>query len=88
MNKDQREIARKLRILHHAKVTGHVAKTCRYFGVGRSSFYRWREAYRKHGEAGRRMDVFPVPYIRGFESCSMHSVTMSGEHRNRCHRTG
>ena len=53
MNKDQREIARKLRILQHAEEIGHVAKTCRYFGVGRSSFYRWREAYRKHGDAGR-----------------------------------
>lgn len=52
MNKDQREIARKLRILQHADETGHVAKTCRYFGIGRSSFYRWREAYRKHGEGG------------------------------------
>ncbi|MBG6174258.1 transposase-like protein [Labrenzia sp. EL_208] len=52
MSKDQREIQRKLRILRHAEEIGHVAKTCRYFGVGRSSFYRWREAYRKRGEAG------------------------------------
>lgn len=35
MSKAQREIARKLRILQHAAKTGHVAKTCRYFGVGR-----------------------------------------------------
>jgi len=33
MNKDQREIQRKLRILRHAEEIGHVAKTCRYFGV-------------------------------------------------------
>ena len=33
MSKDQREITRKLRILRHAEETGHVAKTCRYFGV-------------------------------------------------------
>ena len=52
MNKEQREIARKLRVLEHAEETGQVAKTCRYFGVGRSSFYRWRDAYRKDGEAG------------------------------------
>ncbi len=52
MNKDQREKQRKLRILKHADETGHVAKTCRYFGVGRTSFYRWREAYKKHGEDG------------------------------------
>lgn len=52
MSKDRREIAHKLRILRHAEETGRVARTWRYFGVGRSSFYRWREAYRKHGEAG------------------------------------
>ncbi len=31
---------------------GSVVKTCRYFGIGRSSFYRWREVYAKHGETG------------------------------------
>ncbi|SON54568.1 hypothetical protein HDIA_1027 [Hartmannibacter diazotrophicus] len=44
MGKDQHEIARKLRILQHAEETGHVAKTCRYFGIALSSVYRWREA--------------------------------------------
>ena len=28
MNKDQREIQRKLRVLRHADETGHVAKIC------------------------------------------------------------
>ena len=45
MNKDQREIQRKLRILRYAEEIGHVAKACRYFGIGRASFYRWRKAY-------------------------------------------
>lgn len=48
---DQREIRRKLRILKHAEASGDVSKTCRYFGIGRASFYRWRHAYRAHGEA-------------------------------------
>ena len=52
MNKDQHEVKRKLRILQHADETGHVARTCRYFGVGRASFYRWKNAYAKNGEAG------------------------------------
>jgi transposase-like protein len=60
MNKDQFEIKRKLRILQHVEETGHVAKTCRYFVVGRSSFYRWREAYRKHG-AGGQVNRPPIP---------------------------
>ncbi len=40
MSKEQREIQRKLRILRYAEEIGHVAKTCRYFGIGRASFYR------------------------------------------------
>lgn len=52
MKSDQREIQRKLRILKHAEENGSVVKTCRYFGVGRSTFYRWRELYTKFGEKG------------------------------------
>lgn len=52
MNKDQREIRRKLRVLQYAKENGSVVKACLYFGVGRSSFYRWRQAYAERGEAG------------------------------------
>jgi transposase InsO family protein len=60
MNKDQREIQRKLRILRYADEIGHVAKTCRYFGIGRSSFYRWRQAYAERGEAGL-VNAPPIP---------------------------
>lgn len=45
MNKDQSEIARKLRIIQHALHTGDVSKPCRYFGLGRSSFYRLQAAH-------------------------------------------
>jgi transposase InsO family protein len=51
MNSDQREIQRKLRVLEHADRIGDVSKTCRYFGIGRASFYRWRKAYSEGGEA-------------------------------------
>jgi transposase InsO family protein len=60
MTTDEREIRRKLRILEHAEISGNVAKTCRYFGVPRSSFYLWRNAYRQHGEIGLRRKK-PVP---------------------------
>lgn len=40
MTKDKREIQRKLRILRYAEEIGQFAKTCRYFGIGRASFYR------------------------------------------------
>ena len=76
MTNDQREIRRKLRVLEYADSIGDVSKTCRYFGVGRASFYRWRDAYQKYGEAGLSRGLPPerwsrlrvrVPAILGFE---------------------
>ena len=52
MTNEERDIQRKLKVLQHAEKIGNARKACRYFGVGRSSFYRWRDAYQKHGEAG------------------------------------
>ena len=34
MSTNQREINRRLRILKHARETGNVALTCRYFEIG------------------------------------------------------
>ena len=52
MTQKDREIQHRLRILKHAEETGHVGRTCRYFGIGRASFYRWKSAFEKHGESG------------------------------------
>ena len=52
MTKIERDIQRKLRVLRHAEQIGDVGKACRYFGVGRASFYRWRTAFHRQGEAG------------------------------------
>ena len=52
MNHDQRDIRGKLRLLEYAKKIGDVSKACRYFGVGRATFYRWRKASSEEGEAG------------------------------------
>jgi len=49
---DEREVQRKLRILQHAEKIGGVVRTCRYFGIGRASFYRWKRAYERGGEHG------------------------------------
>jgi hypothetical protein len=49
MTKEDRDIQRKLKVLRHAEKIGDVASTCRYFGVGRSSFYRWKNAYQQSG---------------------------------------
>jgi transposase len=44
------DIRRKLRILNHAKESRNVSQTCRYFGISREIFYRWKRAYEKDGE--------------------------------------
>ena len=55
-----RDVQRKIKILRHVEQSGCVAKTCRYFGIGRASFYRWRTAYRQLGEAGL-VNAKPIP---------------------------
>jgi transposase-like protein len=42
---DEREVQRKLRVLQHAERTGQVAKTCRYFGIGRAIISRWTSCF-------------------------------------------
>ncbi len=52
MSKAQQDIRRKTRALEHAAQSGNVRQTCRYFGIPRSLFYRWRAAYEREGESG------------------------------------
>ncbi len=52
MGPKEREIKRRLRVLEHAEKIGNVRMTCRYFGLARSTFYRWKTEYDKHGESG------------------------------------
>lgn len=58
----EREILRnqkwRLGIIQHAEeATGNVAKTCRYFGINRSIYYRWYERYRKYGVEGLKIGL-------------------------------
>jgi len=39
MGRFRREVQHKLRVLRHAEQIGDVGRACRYFGVGRASFY-------------------------------------------------
>jgi transposase len=48
-----RRAKRRLAILRHAEeITGNVALTCRYDGISRQVFYRWRQRYDEHGLDG------------------------------------
>ena len=47
-----REIRRKMRVLEYAASVGSASQACRYFGVGRATFYRWKDVLAKEGDAG------------------------------------
>ena len=51
----QRKVRHRLAILRHAdEVTGNVAATCRYYGISRQCFYKWKRRYDDLGEDGLR----------------------------------
>ena len=56
MNQAERDIRRKKRALEHAEKVGNVRKICRYDGISRSSFYLWKKAYERQGDAGLGRD--------------------------------
>ena len=49
--KGQADIRRKLKVLNYAKTNGNVSKTCRYFGISRETFYKWKRDYEANGES-------------------------------------
>lgn len=42
----------KYMIIKHALKEKNVAKTCKLFGISRTTYYNWERAYRKHGMKG------------------------------------
>ena len=48
----KRDISKKLRVLTHGIKSGNISKTCRYFGVSRETYYKWKRAYESEGERG------------------------------------
>ena len=52
MSPEEHEVHRRKRVLDHDLQSGNVNLTCRHFGVGRSTFYRWKQALTRGGEAG------------------------------------
>ncbi len=48
-----RRAKRRLAVLQHAEeVSGNVAATCRYYGISRTVFYRWRRRFEEEGLDG------------------------------------
>ena len=52
MTQEQCDIKRKLAVLEYVREHGNVAKAARRFGISRQCYYKWKQAYDEHGEAG------------------------------------
>ena len=51
----RRLVNHRLAVLQHAEeVTGNVARTCRYYGISRQTFYKWLRRYEEQGLEGLR----------------------------------
>tara|TARA_R110002096_G_scaffold327314_1_gene521414 strand:+ start:40045 stop:40326 length:282 start_codon:yes stop_codon:yes gene_type:complete len=61
MTNVEREIRRKLSVLKKAKEIGSAAKTYRYFGILKVTFYRRQKVYRPNDEKGL-MNKKPIPH--------------------------
>lgn len=58
----ERRAKHKLAVLRHAEeVSGSVAATCRYYGITRTCFYKWRKRYEQEGFEGLK-DRSSVPH--------------------------
>lgn len=43
-------LSHKLKVLAYGKEHTNVSKTCRYFGISRESYYKWKRDYEREGE--------------------------------------
>jgi len=51
-----------LRVLNRGKQTGNISKSCRYFGISRETFYKWKGAHENEGVKGL-INSKPCPRI-------------------------
>ena len=62
-NEQTRLVAWRLRVLRcAAEWPRSVARTCRHFGLSRKTFYKWKQRYARHGDAGL-IDRARAPHV-------------------------
>lgn len=48
----QKKVKVKLSWFKYSKKSKNIAKTCRYFGISRQTYYKWLKRYIKYGKRG------------------------------------
>jgi transposase-like protein len=56
----ERRARARLRVIrHYEQVTRNVSRTCRFFGISRTIFYRWGTRYQRTGASARCVPRLP-----------------------------
>ena len=84
MTDDEREIRRKLAVLKRAEELGSAAKAYRYFGIPKSTFFRWQRLIKRTGIVDLRFhDLRHEAISRFFEmGLSVPEVALISGHRD------
>lgn len=85
MSRAQRDIRRKKQVLEYAERIRNIRKTCRHFGIPRSLFYIWRDAFKRDGEAGL---VNKRPCARSHPSATRREIVEQILHLRRTYHLG
>ena len=76
----------RLKILQRAAgESRNVARICRYFGISRKAFYKWKRRYLAHGEAGLRSTTGPRSEARSRQCQRRHQHSPSVANQRREH---
>ena len=93
----------RLKVLQHAADQQNVARVCRWFGISRQSFYKWKRRHAEHGDANwefavsgpirtwktfRSLETLGRPAVSGSWSATERQVPIATSPASLMHRRG